>query len=40
MRDKEIVDYLSCVITDKWYMIRIDVIRHNQWEMTWLISKN
>lgn len=40
MRDNDLVDCLCCVVHDKWYMIRIDVVYHDHWEMTWLIGKN
>jgi hypothetical protein len=40
MRDNDLVECFCCIVSDKWYMIRIDVVRHDEWEMTWLIGKN
>ena len=40
MHDNDLVDCFCCVVSDKWYMIRIDVVYHDHWEMTWLIGKN
>lgn len=40
MHDNDLVDCFCCVVSGKWYMVRIDVVSHDEWEMTWLIGKN